>query len=97
MIHELKIREEYFEEILEGRKPYEIRKNDRKYGVGDYLGLNEIDEDGNYTNRTLIVKVLYILDNTEYCKDGFVIMTIAPCGNLETYGIGKTAYPCLLR
>ena len=36
-LHNLKIKEEYFEAILQGRKTFELRKNDRDYQVGDLI------------------------------------------------------------
>lgn len=95
MIHQLKIKEEYFEDIRNGHKPYEIRKNDRGFSVGDYLALNEIDQDGDYTNRSLIVRVVNVFSDEEYCKEGYVTMTIVPC-SLEAHGIGAYARPYTL-
>ncbi|EKE9396612.1 DUF3850 domain-containing protein, partial [Listeria monocytogenes] len=43
--HELKILSEYFWDIAEGRKTFEIRKNDRNFQVGDYLILKEFKEE----------------------------------------------------
>lgn len=37
MLHELKIYPKYFQETIEGNKPFEIRKNDRHFQVGDVL------------------------------------------------------------
>ncbi|EKE9396609.1 DUF3850 domain-containing protein, partial [Listeria monocytogenes] len=47
-VHELKILPEYYEDIVAGRKTFEIRKNDRDFQVGDYLILKEF-KDGNHT------------------------------------------------
>ena len=33
MEHELKIYPQYFEDVISGKKKFEIRKNDRKYDV----------------------------------------------------------------
>lgn len=77
--HELKIKHEYFEDVISGRKKFEIRKNDRDYEVGDILRLNEIaDEDGNcyYTGDCYIVKITYITDYAQ--QDDYVVMGIEP-------------------
>lgn len=78
MIHAVKQLPEYFEDVINGRKTFEVRQNDRDYRVGDLLALNEYGEDG-YTGRCCLVKIDYILNDGAYCKDGFVTMSIKPC------------------
>jgi ASC-1-like (ASCH) protein len=39
MIHDLKIEDIYFDDILVGRKRFEVRLNDRDYSLGDVLRL----------------------------------------------------------
>ncbi len=41
--HDLKTWLHYFDEVVEGRKPFEVRKNDRDYRVGDWLRLLPYD------------------------------------------------------
>ena len=72
--HELKILPEYFQAVAEGRKTFEVRRKDRDFKVGDTVTLREFD--GNYTGNSLTVKISYILDDPEYCKEGFVIFGI---------------------
>ena len=87
MIHELKCLKEFFEEIIVGDKRFEVRKNDRDYKVGDYLAINEVVEDLLqddeaelvYTGRSAMFKIIYIMDNTQYTKTGYVILGIEPC------------------
>ena len=59
MIHELKIKPQYYEDIKIGLKPFEIRKNDRDFKLGDILILNEYSLDdsgaGTYSGRALTV------------------------------------------
>lgn len=74
MIHELKIKDKYFNAIIQREKTFEVRKNDRNFKVGDLLALNEIRDDGQYTDNCVFLKVVYLLDNPDYCKEGFVVM-----------------------
>lgn len=37
MVHKIKIAESYADAILEGRKTFEVRLNDRGYNAGDYV------------------------------------------------------------
>ena len=81
MIHQLKILPNYFEEIITGRKTFEIRLNDRLFKEGDFLALNERDKNGYYTGRSCIVYVDYILcDAPQLLPEGVVCMAIKPCG-----------------
>lgn len=76
MIHQLKIKRSYFSDILYSRKTFEVRKNDRGFQTGDFLGLNEVDENNIETGRCMLVRVSDVFDDPDYCKDGYVIMSI---------------------
>ena len=54
MIHELKIYERYFKEIMNNNKHFELRR-DRGFKVGDTLLLREIENDSidNYTKSSI--------------------------------------------
>lgn len=73
-IHELKTEPKYFEEQLNRNKNFEVRLNDRDYKTGDILVLCEY-KDGKYTRNQLFVRVTFILNDPQYCKDGYVIMS----------------------
>ena len=77
MVHAVKTQPLHFEDVISGRKGFEVRLNDRPYKVGDFLALNEWD--GDYTGRSCLVYIDYLLADEEYCKDGFVILGIKPC------------------
>lgn len=80
MIHALKTLPEYFLPVIEGKKGFEIRKNDRPFQVGDLLALNEWDaEMERYTGRSCLAYIDYILNDEAYCKEGYVILGIKPC------------------
>jgi hypothetical protein len=78
MIHALKIEPIYFKEIAEGIKSFEVRKNDRPYRKGDYVALNEWENEC-YTGRCTLHKIVYILSDPEYCKEGYIIFGLEPC------------------
>ena len=80
MIHELKILPQYFADVIKGTKTFEIRKYDRPFHKGDLLALNEFDAERKcYTGNSCLVYIDYILNDKEYCKQGYVIMSIKPC------------------
>lgn len=85
MIHQLKQKSYYFEYVISGEKTFEVRVNDRGFGPGDYLALNEIDSEGNYTGRSCIVYVDYILyDLPGLLPKNVVVMSIKPCKVFQT-------------
>lgn len=79
MIHELKTLPEYFENVISGKKQFEVRKFDRPFHVGDLLALNEFDiKNKTYTGRSALY-IDYMLSDTEYVKKDYVILGIKPC------------------
>lgn len=78
MIHALKITPEYFKATAAGTKSFEVRKYDRPYRVNDHIALNEWENEG-YTGRCTLHKIVYILEDPEYCKEGYVILGLEPC------------------
>lgn len=77
MEHILKIRSKYFPDILSGAKPFEVRKNDRAYQVGDRLVMFEVSDEGGETGRSVSVRVTYNLAGPAYgLLDGFCILGI---------------------
>lgn len=61
-LHELKIYPKYFDSILDGKKKFEIRKNDRGFQVGDNVLIREWDNI-KYSGRTIYAKITYLLDD----------------------------------
>lgn len=94
MVHELKIRSEYFAAVCKRKKTFEVRKNDRPYHVGDLVGLNEVDfrNGTRYTGRAIVARITYILNGyPELLKDGTVILGIEVVGP-GTDLIGESRY-----
>lgn len=86
MIHALKTEYQYFQDVIDGKKPFEVRCNDRNFMVGDFLALNELtshpcDETGEHlpTGRCCMVEVTYVLEDKRFVKDGYVVLGIRPC------------------
>lgn len=70
-IHDLKIEQKHFEDIIYHRKRIETRLNDRNYQCGDVLYLREI-RDSAYTGREILVVVDFVTN--EYQLDSYVGM-----------------------
>ena len=67
---ELKILPDYFWEVINNRKTFEIRKNDKNFKINELIKLREYEnENDKYTGGYAIVKILYILDGGSYGLD----------------------------
>lgn len=78
-VHKLKILPIYFNELWEGNKNFEIRKDDRSFKKGDILDLMEYDQlKGEITKRGMYFRVTYILRNAKQygLKNGYCILGI---------------------
>ncbi|RGG96365.1 DUF3850 domain-containing protein [Coprobacillus sp. AF16-47] len=71
--HELKIKPQYFWDVICDIKTFEARKNDRNFEVGDIITLREF-ENGKFTGKSINVEIVYILNDEEYCKEGYVVL-----------------------
>lgn len=86
MDHELKTWPAFFQAIVDGRKPFEVRRNDRGFQAGDRLQLREWEPDKSststaYTGRAVTALVTYVLTGESFgVKDGFCVMGIQLCG-----------------
>ena len=73
--YKLKIKSEYYVDVINGTKTAEIRYNDRNYQVGDILILNEIDEHDIFTGNKCSVIVTHVLDDNQYLQTGYVMLS----------------------
>lgn len=72
MIHSLKISPDYFLPILQGKKCFEVRKNDRHYQVGDFVILNEyFKAEQVYSGNKVCVEIKYITDFKQ--RPGYIV------------------------
>lgn len=69
----------FFNPIIDGRKTFEVRYNDRDFQARDFIALNEVNDEGNYTGRCCICLIDYVLNDENFVKEGYVILTITPC------------------
>lgn len=82
VVHELKCWTGFFEEMFNGRKNFDIRKDDRGYREGDVLRQREFiaPEEaarGTYTGRELRQRVTYIMRGPMLgLQAGWVIMSV---------------------
>lgn len=82
MHHELKILPPYFEAVIEGRKTFEIRKDDRGFQAGDTVTLREYDpyrhtvEDWKYTKREHRATIGYVTAYEQ--QPGYVVFSLVP-------------------
>ena len=85
MHHELKILPPYFEAVIDGRKTFEIRKDDRGFQAGDTVMLREYDpeykgyhrsEEQMYTKWTYAATIGYVTSYEQH--PGHVVFSLVP-------------------
>lgn len=59
--HVIKCWPEFYEKLLTKEKPFELRKNDRDYKVGDLLRVREVRHSYCYTGRYSFYRITYVL------------------------------------
>lgn len=82
MTHTLKCWPLFFEEVLIGKKRFEVRFNDRAYGAGDFIVLQEyvVDGDGGkYTGRRVQRQIEHVYDHysVDGLMPGYVILSLS--------------------
>ena len=81
-IHELKTWPEYFAAVLDGRKRFEIRQNDRSFAAGDRVVLREYDPVlGTYSGRSIAAEIWYVTDFAQ--KPGWCVFGL---GAVDAFG-----------
>lgn len=74
-VHKLKIRHEYFDAVRDGRKPFEVRKDDRDYKVGDILILVRYDPETGESGDSMARDVTYVLKGGAFGIElGYVVL-----------------------
>jgi hypothetical protein len=92
--HKIKCWPQYFRAVKDERKPFEVRKEDRDYQVGDYLCLVEFDPAKDaLTGDYLYRRVTYVLtagDPPRGLMDGFVVLGLDTVDGLEAANLRGT-------
>lgn len=92
-VHDLKVWPPYYDAIAYGSKPFDARKNDRDYQVGDFLRLREwrvtamdrLEIAGEYTGRELSRVVTFVLKGPVFgIEDGYCVLGLAIPPSPET-------------
>jgi hypothetical protein len=73
--HRLKIDPAPFQAVVKGLKPFEYRKNDRDFQVGDLVLLTEWEK-GAFTGKEICETITYILHGGQYgIPEGYCIFS----------------------
>lgn len=72
-VHFIRLAATYYDDVASGKKPFELRKNDRDYKTGDILEMNEF-KDGRNTGRVIRCRVTYVLEGYTGLVDGYCIL-----------------------
>ena len=57
MIHQLKIKQNFLNDIIANKKNFEIRNDDRNYAIGDLI---------SFSDGSLICEITYKLTHTDF-------------------------------
>lgn len=92
MHHELKILPRYFQPVLDGAKPFEIRDNsDRNFQEGDTVTLNERDGE-RYTGRSVTRLITFVTDYAQ--QPGYVVFGMKEVMDLTESNTSQAERPC---
>ena len=85
--HTLKTLERYWDAVADGRKTFEVRKNDRAFQTGDILVLEKWDNDGRYYRTEpgdtfkpmkLRKRITYLLQGGQFgIEPGYCVLGLA--------------------
>ena len=79
MIHEIKLLVTFADAVLDGRKNFEVRENDRGYQRGDTVRFIVVDKAGKRVEHPLETEefvITYVLSGWGI-KDGYVVFGIS--------------------
>ena len=83
MLHKIKIQESYADAIVEGRKTFEVRLNDRGYNAGDFVQFQVVEQ-----RLSVLCNTTHKLNNMQFVityvysgkglDSGYVVFGIKP-------------------
>lgn len=81
--HDLKTWEPFYGAVAQGRKNFEVRKNDRKFREGDVLRLHQTPFGSNeLTGESCEREVTYVLPGNQFgLQSGYVVMGLREVGD----------------
>lgn len=92
--HKLKTWPRYFQAVKREEKPFEVRKADRDFRVGDYLCLVEFDPAlDKLTGDYLYRRITYLLTSADAPRglvDGFVVLGLETVDGVEAANLRGT-------
>lgn len=75
--HKLKCLPQYFSLTWDGKKDFEIRKNDRNFQVGQTVLLREYNSNENtFTGREIVQEIVSIVEYSDALKDDYVVLGV---------------------
>lgn len=90
-IHELKVYPQFWPALASGEKPFEVRRDDRGYRVGDICRLREYDPTTGIRSDAVVDRVVtYILMPEDFplgVPPGFVVLGFGELAPLEKFKI----------
>lgn len=84
-VHVLKTEIEYFENVVSGKKRFEVRENDRNFKPGDIgvLWSNHVPFNAEFLANSELSPIVFIFEigfvldeKSGFCKEGFVTFSI---------------------
>lgn len=86
-LHSLKILDNFYKDVDEEKKTFELRKDDRNYKVDDLINFIVIDKKGNQIKTDIVYQITYILRNvSEYgLSSDYCILGIRKIGKLVSW------------
>ena len=81
MMHELKIERRFAYAVFDGRKSFDVRRNDRGFNAGDRVRFTVVEQDAatceDHPLNGEVYRITYVLSGWGL-KEGYVAFAIAP-------------------